>query len=543
MATEKDFIKDLEGLPLTRRNFLKGAAGAFIAASMGPSWREVLAQSVDAPPEEWDEVTDVVVVGTGFAGLAAAIEAHDAGADVLILEKAPEKYQGGNSRVSLQAVFNPEPKETAIIHFKATCTVIGPEYLDQPEDMIEAWAEEMGKSADWLKSIGVPGIIKVSGVGASFPELPGSECTGLCLSRMMGGGNMWDAVDKAVDERGIRALYETPAKKLIQDPDTREILGVVAERNGRETNIKARRAVMLGCGGFHSNHELQAKYCPFLNGPAYGIGTPYNEGDGIPMSLAVGADLWHMGSLIGPFWGPKLPGYEITNIFVPGGSEYIWVDGNGRRFVAEVGFFDVAAHCHGKKKSDGTYVYNPTPPRMHCIFDERLRERGPIFAGLGGTLKTGWFNCFPELLSWSSDNMAEVRKGWITQADSIRELARKINMDPSTLEDTVTRYNGYCGRRGKDLEFNRSSGSLRRIDRPPYYALPLVPMIIDTQGGPKRNARSQIVDASWEPIPRLYSAGALGSITSYLYFGGGAVGEAMAFGRIAGRNAAKEVPI
>jgi len=541
MATEKDFIKDLEGLPLTRRDFLKGAAGAFIVASLGPSWRKVLAQSVDAPPEEWDEVTDVVVVGTGVAGLNAAIEIRDAGVDVLILEKAPEKFQGGNSSVSGQAVFYPDPnrKDEAITYFKELCLAGGPEYLDVPEDMIETWVVETGKNAEWMRSLGgrpmdIPGI-------SEYPHFPGAGCGRMLMIGPV-AGSMWGFFKGNVDKRGVRILYETPAKKLIQDPDTREIIGVVAERGGREINIKARRSVVLACGGFENNDEMHSKYMPYLNAPTCGIGTPYNTGDGIIMGLAVGADLWHMDNQAGPFYEFRMPGYNFTTTTInyPGNS-FIWVGGDGRRFRTEERDQTGLILRHGKMLKDDKWVSNPTPPNMHAIFDEKVRRGGSLCPAAMGMMKMGWQMTHQPNV-WSRDNMEEIRKGWIIQADSIRELARKIDIDPSSLEDTVRKFDDYC-RGGKDPEFNRGRRNMAPIDRPPFYALPLTPAILNTQGGPRRNAGAQIVDTSGESIPRLYSAGELGSIYSYLYQGGGNLGECVGIGRLAGRNAAREVRI
>ena len=534
----KDILKNLEGLPLTRRGFLKGAAGAFIAASMGPSWRKVLAQSVNAPPEEWDEVTDVLVVGTGFAGLAASLETHDAGVDVLTIEKAPEKYQGGNSRVSMNAFFVPKPKEKAFAYCKAMAE-LAEEYL--PDDVAEAWAEEMSINDEWLRSMGVDKLVLIPGIATSFPELPGAEGGHVMINRACDNQSVWIPLKKTFDERGIRALYEMRAKKLIQDPDTGEILGVVAEHRGEDINIKARRGVVLACGGIENDPETQMKYCPYLNTPGYGIGTPYNTGDGIRMCQGVGADLWHMEWLIGPFYAAyRFPG----TMLVPLGKEFIFVDGNGRRFSHETqaGLLNTALHCHGHMKVGNRWVPNPTPANMHMIFDESLRRKGSILTGFltFDQLRIGWNSIFPEFMpKYSSDNMEEIRKGWIIQADSIRELAGKINMDPSTLEGTVSNYHFWCSVK-KDFEFGRVSTSLGPIDNPPFYAVRMVPMIIASYGGARHNARAQIVDTAGNAIPRLYSAGEFGS-TNTIHQGGSSVAEACAFGRIAGRNAAREV--
>ena len=135
---------------------------------------------------------------------------------------------------------------------------------------------------------------------------------------------------------------------------------------------------------------------------------------------------------------------------------------------------------------------------------------------------------------------AEVAKGWIKRADSVAALAGAIGLDPALLEESVARWNGQC-EAGQDADFGRKL-MLTPIAEGPFYAVELSPSMLNTQGGPRRNEKGQIVRPDGSPIPRLYSAGELGSIYSYLYQGTGNIGECLAFGRVAGRNAAAEMP-
>jgi succinate dehydrogenase/fumarate reductase flavoprotein subunit len=131
-------------------------------------------------------------------------------------------------------------------------------------------------------------------------------------------------------------------------------------------------------------------------------------------------------------------------------------------------------------------------------------------------------------------------KGWIKQAATVKALARALGLRPTALEETVSRWNAHC-HAGVDADFGRTK-MLCPIQAAPFYAVELSPSMLNTQGGPRRNARAQIVRPDGSSIPRLYSAGELGSIYSYLYQGTGNIGECLAFGRIAGRNAAAEQP-
>jgi uncharacterized protein with FMN-binding domain len=131
----------------------------------------------------------------------------------------------------------------------------------------------------------------------------------------------------------------------------------------------------------------------------------------------------------------------------------------------------------------------------------------------------------------------EINKGWIVQADSIRELAAKINIDPAALEAEVNKYNGYC-RNGLDPEFNVNPRVLKALETGPYYAFPIKATLINTQGGPKRNTDCEVLDVWGNPIPHLYSAGELGSFYPDIYQGAGNLSECLFTGREAGANAA-----
>ncbi|MBS0644958.1 MAG: FAD-binding protein, partial [Proteobacteria bacterium] len=149
----------------------------------------------------------------------------------------------------------------------------------------------------------------------------------------------------------------------------------------------------------------------------------------------------------------------------------------------------------------------------------------------------GWTQIV-ERYEWTEDNAAEVAKGWVKKADTLEALAGAIGVPASTLCETVAQWNGFCAA-GRDEAFGRTLMQAP-FGAGPYYAVELSPSMLNTQGGPRRNERAQIVRPDGSAIPRLYSAGELGSIYSYLYQGTGNIGECLAFGRIAGRNAVAE---
>jgi hypothetical protein len=172
---------------------------------------------------------------------------------------------------------------------------------------------------------------------------------------------------------------------------------------------------------------------------------------------------------------------------------------------------------------------------MHMIFDETTRVHNMLIT------KIMTWNAVVEAYSWSDDNSAELERGWIVKAASIDELARKIGREPPRLARTVERYNDACGKQ-KDEEFGRSPATLQPIAAPPYYAIEIVPAIVCTGGGAKRNIESEVLDHAGRPIPRLYEAGELGSMFSNLYQNGSYLTEAMISGRAGGRNAVRLAP-
>jgi len=479
----------------------------------------------------WDVEADVVVVGFGAAGVAASVTAHDLGAEVVILEKAPEGEHGGNTRVAGQGYLNTSLAADAAAYLTALC---GPYAV--PAKMVQVWAEEMCRNNQWLAGLGGdPQEHQHPPVGIEFPDLPGSGCVHKFHDGpTYGYSYTWQRFESLVKERPIRVLYETPARELIQHDVSKEILGVRVQRRGAPIRVKARRGVVLTCGGFENNQEMIRNYLPGIP-YCYTSGSPHNEGDGITMAMSVGADLWHMNNYAGPSMALKVP--EIRTTFsmqalhfskkMPGGM--IVVGPDGRRFCDEK-----YKTRHGKIPVNGRWLPLSTPCPMFMIFDHRLFSAGPLY---DKHPSHGWTQII-ERYEWSEHNTAELAKGWIKSADSIAALASTVGLDPKALEGTVSRWNRYC--QGEhDPEFGRTL-MMEPIVAGPFYVVELSPSMLNTQGGPRRNAKGQIVRPDGTPIARLYSAGELGSIYSYLYQGTGNIGECLAFGRVSGHNAAAE---
>jgi succinate dehydrogenase/fumarate reductase flavoprotein subunit len=527
-------------------------------------------------PAEWHDEADVIVVGTGFAGQAAAITAHDAGADVLVIEKSTEALQGGNSRVCGQGFIAPPENiwDDYFTYLKALTAGLGfPVFPDEAasDETIRFYIEESSKSIKWFEDMGAYVMDDSEAMGGAakglfpfFPHMPGAEVVASAPGFYMIGGEYagpganWYFLEDQILERGIRKLYETPMTGLVQDPITKEILGVIALREGKDYYIKAKKAVCVCAGGFEYNQQMQRDFQGIANN--WSPGTPFNTGETIKVCWAAGADIRNMGNRNAPVYpmdfsiGPKAPYLSapvVTPKVVAGGA--IVVGANNKRFRDEYKSWTTTAGIHNREKSgldgvvifngrvieDGVYTHEKTPQPMHLIFDEAARLSGPLFSGC--------FSVQVEGYAPSADNSTELEAGWIIKADSIEELVEKLGRQPDPLfgkvplQETIDHWNEMCAA-GVDEDLGRT-GNLTPLEGPPYYAVQLFPNCVNTQGGMVRNTKGQVLDIHGQVIPRLYSAGENGDIWTIVYqcmsnVGGGCYG----YGRSAGANAAAEEP-
>lgn len=481
----------------------------------------------------YDMSTDVVVIGYGGAGAAAAIAAYDRGAEVLVLEKM--RAGGGNTKISGGAIALPRQKEYIRYLEKLN-------YNSTPRHILERFVDEGLKVEDWFKELGgdladatylrvtIPPV--ASGMG--WKHIPGSEYgtkkhvkskTVTLTAGDPPGLRLWNFLSSNVERRGIKLLTNTSAKDLLTNSE-HEIIGVIAESGGKEIAIMARKAVILACGGYEYNEAMKWDYLAAK--PVVANGNPGNTGDGIKMAQKIGADLWHMANLsCSP--GFKTPEFESAFPVKFYSENFIFVDKYGKRFTDEA---SIEGHDYGKVFSwfDSHKIEYPRIP-LYCIFDEVLRRKAPIYDNVLGLNRDKY--------KWSLDNSEEIRKGWIKQGKTVGELADRIPVDKANLESTVKKYNEYC-KAGRDPEFGRAKEYLSPLANPPYYALPIWPALYNTQGGPRRDEEARVLDVEGKPISRLYAAGELGSIWGTLYQGGSNIAECLVFGRIAGRNAAVE---
>lgn len=497
---------------------------------------------------EWDEEADFVIVGFGLAGAAAAVEAHDIDPDanVVILEKMPEELAGGNSIASGQTFI--VPSEDAVDDFKLylqACNEPNPipdEYLDWLVNGFATqlpWIEGIAESAGYEAGYVGGGELQWGSMVLEFDSFEGSNFSGASAhlrkknSGAFENGGVWRCFAEAAKVRGIEVRYENPAIALVQDPVTREVSGVIAkDAEGNEYAIKSKLGVLLACGGYENNLEMQRDFHGMDQ--VYTAGTPGNTGDGIKMLMEAGAKIWHMKNQTqsGGFWlGFKVPEYESTFMrnFTMAGNSWIEIDSDSNRFYNEAYGYH---RQHMKYMEYGRYVDLPHERALpvHLIFDETTRQAGSI--------ASQWLSwpTTTEGYTWSNDNLAEIEKGWIIKADTIAELAEKIGRDPEALQATIDRYNEMCDK-GVDEDFGRDPELMAKIETGPYYAIAITPALVATTGGAQRDTSGRVLDWDEEPIPGLYEAGELGSYVSNLYQNGVFLSEAMLSGRTAAQTA------
>lgn len=482
---------------------------------------------------KWDKTADVVVVGLGAAGGCTAIEAHDNGADVLVIEA--DKIAGGNTRLSggtlrvfldkdkvyqyYRGVFDETVKDE-LIHKFVDVTATSHEWFQEKCEAEFKIATKMpfppAPNAVWDFLPGSDGLGGRSQFVAKFGGDP----------KMNGGYNLIATLMHGVEKRNINIMYETRGRELITN-DKKEVIGIRADTPNGSINIRAKKGVCLTCGGFNRNKEMQLNY---LSLPYMSQGCMCSVGDGLTMTAALGAKMWHM---TGVSCGI---GYKVKDHEQPIGiglhsPNYLYVDQKGNRFLNETGV-DVHAMAFDFTACVAEEMAYPRLPAW-LIFDETVRESGALIGHCPGIIQDD-----PTWEGWSDDNQREIEKGWIKMAYTIADLGKQIGFDPGVLERTVAEYN-QSALTGYDPKFHRNAYSMGPITKLPFYAIEVWPCLLNTQGGPQHDEYGRVLDVNEKPIERLFAAGELGSIVNKFYPGGTNITEAIAMGRVIGEYTAK----
>jgi len=500
---------------------------------------------------QFNEAFDVVVVGYGNAGAVSAIEAHDHGARVLILEKMQDP--GGISICAAGGLRISDNRDAAFAYLQATNAGT------TPDDVLRTIADGMVDLEDYVRK-----LARVNGAEISrkpreanypFPgyesfgfldvdSIPGFDlATAYPHARRTKGKYAFKLLEDNIRARGIEVRLATSADRLITGPG-KEVRGLWVRSGSERYAIAARRGVILACGGFEAAPDMQLQYWQIR--PVLSAANRSNTGDGITMAQDLGAKLWHMWHFHGSYGfrhpSPEFPyALRVKRLpdWRPGGQpppvqmSWILVDQKGRRFANE---YEPYMQDTGHRSLDIVDPHTQTYPHIpvFLIVDEDGRQLYPLGSAVYNDRDVKPF-------TWSTDNLAEVDLGILKRADSVEDLAKLMDVDPDVLKATLDDWNASV-EQDADTRFGRPPGTMVPVRRPPFYVGEIWPLVSNTQGGPVHDNRQRVIDSYDNPIPRLYEAGELGSIWGHLYLSGGNLSECFITGQIAGREAALSSP-
>lgn len=546
----------VSGASLTSRGILDGV-GQAIEEAGGDQEEFKNRPKYEAAATENQEVTvDVAVVGAGGAGFTAAVRSLQHGLKVALLEKAPTV--GGNTMRSggflnaadpeWQNKFPALPGENVTLEemMKVSEDEIAPEYLEDFREMKKQIKEYLDSGKTYLFDSVLFHRLQTY-LGGKRTDLKGNEIysdyslaktlTDNALDSVkwlasvgvefnmsavtMPVGALWRRAHKPVESDGfgyIKALkkyYNEHGGLTFTDSKVNELL----IEDGRVVGVKTdkltvhAKAVILTAGGYSANTKMLQKYNTYWNDIPDNMKTtnaPYITGDGIKLGLQAGAALVGMGfTQMMPVADPKTGEYN-TGLQVPP-ADFVMVNQKGDRFVNEYAGRDTLAKA-------------------------AIDNGGLFFLIADETIKNSAYNTDEAKMK------QEIANGQLYKADTLEELAKKINVDPEHLVESIKKYNKYVDQ-GNDPEFHKSVFD-HRVENGPFYATPRQPAMHHTMGGLKIDAKAHVINEAGEKIPGLYCAGEnAGGVHAGNRLGGNALADVFTFGWIAADSANEEASV
>jgi len=483
--------------------------------------------------------SDVVVIGAGGAGLAAAVAAAENGASVTLMER--RGVPGGNT-VFAEGLFAVESP----LQERMKVTATRDEYFKQAMDfaqwkvnarLVRAFVDKSGDTVRWLEEKGVKFFLE---------PLYANQSPLIWHCSEYGGSDVVKPLVKDCKKLGVRLLYKTRARKLLTDKSG-IVTGLIAATDGEEIEIRT-KSVIIATGGFGANNELLKKYYPLYNDQIKNTGLKdVHMGDGISMAMDIGAATEGMGNLqiSGPFFRgesqvpsrPPIPPSKPRKgprsvASIPAEPTSLWVNQRGERFMAEASAM-VFEMVNALLRQPGQLCFS--------IYDEGIVQN---------IVKNGFTKSYRgrKIVLDKATAEKELReaadKGIIKMSDSWDEIAGWIGASPGTLTATIDEYNACCDS-GHDRIFGKDRKYLMPLRTPPYYVIKGFPNLLTTLGGLKINHRMEVLDRKDEPIKGLYAAGndtgGWETDTYNIHLSGTTFGFAVNSGRIAGENAAKYI--
>ena len=462
-----------------------------------------MSRSADDGDLSWAREADVIVVGSGAAGLFAATEAAEMGTSTLVVESQPAI--GGSSRLSGGYVVLCETELESGRRGELLDDLDDAHHHDSYFELSRVYVDNASDTYFRLKDLGVEFVatMKFSHMSRAWAHEPGG---------IGGGAEIVSRLESAAKRRGVETLVSTRAQGLLHG-DNGRVIGITVSTAGGTENYKARKAVVLASGGFTRNRDLIKRYGRPGADKIFALTGAGSLGEGLLMAMKASAATSYLETGIAPT-GPADPSANALSLINYKGA--ILVNKQGRRFCRESDVY-VDLSWAGLEQTETLMIQ---------VYDSRIRE---------------------EYRRWRLSSILGVCREH--SAPSIGELGLQLSaaygVDAANLGATVDAYNGYV-EAGADPEFGRSNlvgsdGALRKIDAPPYFAMVLVPGTTHFNGGLRTNRNMQVVDRNGDIILGLYAAGEVaGGFHGIGYMSGSSIGSALIFGRIAGKNAADE---
>ena len=527
-------------------------------------------------PSKWDLEVDLVAMGSSSGGLTAVIMGHDLGLSTVLLEKSD--HLGGGTALSGGVLWIPcndhiaaeglsDSREEALTHIRRTS--LG----RHDEELATTFVDTAAEAVRYMEAH-TPLKLTIEASPDYYADLPGGKKRGrqiypnpkimipllkeaeknhplvaqirpdpipyFCGRRHKwaeGRGIVGGLVLGCI-ERGINVMTKTRGRQLVLHDG--RVVGLRAEKDGKDFFIKARRGVLLASGGYERNPEMNKR---FLNAPELHGNTPAsNEGDGHIMGMEVGAAIALMDhSIFQPVFhveGEEIQGRPLYRPIDYGYPGNIFVDRHGKRCCNESFYPDIG--------------------RAFVEYDKNFCElaHAPLF----------WIADHPEATRSYTTLLATTTKNpdWLIQADTLPELAAKLGIPADNLVETVNRFNRFAAE-GTDPDFHRGEGTysqywgsrrdpnfqgdlpfkggpvLGPVETPPFYGIRLELGTVGNLGGLVTNKHAQVVDAEGEPIPGLYGTSNTTALLThgFMYTTGSCQGKSFVFGYIAARHMAQ----
>lgn len=449
---------------------------------------------------------DVVIVGGGGAGLAAAIEAANAGAKVAVLEKTPAV--GGNTLVSGGGLNAPGTQhqinkgiEDSVDKFAADTYNSGDKEADR--ELVQVMAENALDATNWLIN-----DIHVEFMPDRLQQFGGHSVPRALIPVGNHGDELIFKLRDAAAAAGVTILCGVKGETLITEDG--RVNGILADADGQKITFNAAKGVILATGGFASNVEMRKQYNSNYDERFKTTARAISTGDGIKMAEALGAQLVDMEFIqVYPTCNPVtgIISY-VANSRMDGG---LLLNKEGKRFVDEMGRRDVISNA----------ILEQTDKVGYLIWGQEIENIGHMTQVHA-----------VEFQNWIDNDLLYV-------AETLEEAAEHYGLDAEALTKTITAYNESI-QDGLDEDFNKTS-SLQPVAEGPFYIQKVVPSSHHTMGGVQINTDTQVINTQGEIIEGLYAAGeVVGDIHGTNRLGGNAITDCIVFGRIAGQNAAAE---